>query len=315
MDVLSDVLDTIELRGTLYFRTCSTPPWGVRVPQYRNTARFHLVARGPCHVSFDSGSAVRLDPGDMIMIPHGTAHVLRDAPDSPVEHLDDLIQKTGYAGEGVFVYGGHGDREAKTELICGHLSFGDGADHPLLRTLPEFLRVTADLRLRHVWLDETMRLMSRLMFSASPGTAASVIRLSEVLFVEAVRACAGQDPGLKQVLDAMHDPRIGRALVLIHRHPERPWTVESLGRAVAMSRSRFALQFQTCLGCTPMAYLADWRLQKARTLLTRSRTNVQQIAALVGYQSAAAFSRAFAQRFGQPPAALRRAAIETQIAA
>jgi len=309
MDVLSDVLDTVELRGTLYFRTRSTPPWGVRVPRYRHAARFHLVVRGHCHVTFENGGSLLLEPGDLIVIPHGASHDLADSPYSPVLPLDDVLERAGYRGEGVLAYGGSGDPDAPTELICGHFTFAEGADHPLLRALPEHLQVTADLRTRHVWLDEVMRLLARLMFAEAPGAAASVIRLSEVLFVETVRACAGQDGPLARVLGAMLDPRIGKALTLIHRHPERRWTVATLGREVAMSRSRFAAEFQSRLGCTPMAYLADWRLQKARTLLMRSRANVQQVAACVGYRSGAAFSRAFTQRFGKPPMVLRREGI------
>lgn len=307
MDVLSDVLDTLQLRGTLYFRTNSRPPWGIKVPKYPHAARFHVVVRGRCYVGFEDGTSQYLDTGDMIVIPRGASHVLADSPDSPVSPLD-VVMKTGYTGDGVLVYGGSGDPDAKTELICGHFTFGEGADHPLLRALPDYLRVTADARARHAWLDETMRLVTRLMFSGSPGTTASVIRLSEVLFVEAIRACSENDAGLKQIIDAMLDPRIGKALTLIHRHPERDWTVESLGRDVAMSRSRFAAKFQDLMGCSPMAYLSDWRLQKARTLLSQSRINVQQVAAEVGYQSAAAFSRAFTQRFGKPPMAVRQKA-------
>lgn len=308
MDVLSDVLNTLELKGTLYFRTSSTPPWGIQVPSYRNAARFHLVVRGRCHVALESGGTLMLEPGDMIVIPRGAPHVLADSVDSLVEPLDAVMQ-SGYSGEGVLVYGGAGDPAAKTELICGHFSFGEGADHPLLRALPECLHITADLRVRNTWLDEVMRLVTRLMFSDSPGAAASVMRLSEVLFVESIRACAGRDPSMQKVLEAILDPRIGKALALIHRHPGREWTVESLGREVAMSRSRFAARFQEMMGCAPVAYLTDWRLQKARGLLLQSRMSVQQLASEVGYQSAAAFSRAFTQHFGRPPMALRKEAI------
>lgn len=308
MDILSDVLDTIGLRGTLYFRTCSSPPWGVRVPAFQRAARFHLVARGRCLVSFEGQPAVQLEAGDMIVIPRGAPHVLADQADSPILPLDDVLERAGYDGEGVLVYGGKPNGQAKTELICGHFNFGEGADHPLLRALPTHLHVTADLRLRHPWLDETMRLMARLMFADSPGAQASVIRLSEVLFVESIRACAQDDPALGQVLDAMQDPRIGKALSLMHRQPATPWTVASLGTAVALSRSRFAAQFQRRMGCGPMAYLTAWRLQKARAQLahSRSRLSVQQVAAQVGYSSAAAFSRAFTQHFGAPPTALRK---------
>jgi AraC-like DNA-binding protein len=304
MDVLSDVLDTLALRGTLYFRTRSTPPWGLRVPAYPGVARFHLVARGRCHLAFEDGSRLWLETGDLVVIPRGAPHVIADHPATRALALDDVVQRSGYDGEGVLVFGGDGDPSAQTELICGHFSFEQGADHPLLRALPDHLRVCSALRQQHLWLDQTMSLLTRLMFSSSPGIRASVIRLSEVLFVEMVRAYTDRDPALGRVLAAMFDRRIGKALQLIHRHPERPWTVERLGRAVAMSRSRFAERFQAQLDCTPMHYLTQWRLQKARRLLA-SGASVQQVAAQVGYASSATFSRAFTRHFGHSPRALR----------
>ena len=307
MDVLSDILDVLQLRGTLYFRTAFSAPWSVAVPAQGRAARFHLAVQGRCHVAVGEGQDVVLEPGDMIVIPNGAAHLLSDRPGRAPAALEDVLQRAGYDGEGVLVYGGEPEAEAETKLICGHLNFATGAEHPLLRALPPYLLVSAELRARAPWLDELMRLIVRQMFAESPGVTASVIRLSEALFIEVVRTCADQDPALRGVVEALGDPRIGRALSLMHRSLEQDWTLERIAREVGMSRSRFAERFQALMGCAPMSYLADLRLQKARNLLAGTLEPIQRIATQVGYRSPAAFTRAFTGRYGQSPRALRQA--------
>lgn len=308
MDVLSDILDTLQLRGTLYFRTAFSSPWSVAVPAYGRSARFHLAVQGRCHICIGNDHDVVLEPGDLIIIPNGAAHTLCETPDVKPAELEDVLQQAGYTGDGVLVYGGEAAPDADTKLICGHLNFAETGDHPLLRALPPYLLVTAELRARSPWLDELMRLITRQMFADTPGTKASVIRLTEALFIEVVRTCADQDDTLRGIIEAMSDPRIGRALSLMHRQLTEDWTLASIAREVGMSRSRFADAFQTMLGCTPMGYLSDLRLQKAMTMLADTTEPIQSVAAHVGYQSPAAFSRAFSNRYGRSPREARRAA-------
>ena len=307
MDVLSEILDVLQLRGTLYFRTAFSAPWSVAVPSYGRAARFHLAVQGPCNVRVGDGDDVTLNTGDLIVIPNGAPHVLSDQAGRPPASLEDVLQRAGYTGEGVLVYGGGAEGEGETKLICGHLNFAEGVDHPLLRALPNYLIVTAEHRARTPWLDELMRLIARQMFAGTPGVNASVIRLTEALFIEVVRTCADQDESLRGILEAMADARIGRALSLMHRGLERDWTLDGIAREVGMSRSRFADRFHTLMGCAPMSYLADLRLQKAMSLLAGTAEPVQRIATRVGYQSPAAFSRAFASRYGHSPREARRA--------
>ena len=308
MDVLSDILDVLQLRGTLYFRTAFSPPWSVAVPALGRAARFHLAVQGRCHVRVGQDQEVILNPGDLIVIPKGSAHVLSDSADSSPAPLEDVLARSGYRGEGVLVYGGEPAADADTKLVCGHLDFAPGAEHPLLRALPPYLLVTAEHRARAPWLDELLRLITRQIFAESPGTTASVIRLSEALFIEVLRSCADQDPALAGILEAMADARIGRALGLMHRSLDAGWTLDRLAREVGMSRSRFAELFQRLMGCAPMSYLSDLRLQKARNLLAGTGEPVQRVAARVGYQSPAAFSRAFTNRYGHSPSDVRRTA-------
>ena len=299
-DLLSDVFETIRLKGTLYFRTDYSPPWAITVPAYEQAARFHFVIRGCCHVSFPSGSNIVLEPGDVVLIPRGRGHVLADRLGRVPAPLERVIQDSGYDGKGAFVIG-KSDPQATTQMVCGHLGFSQGADHPLLGALPEVILITQADRGRYPLLDESLRLVARRALSDEVGAAASIARLSEVFFIEAVRASIERHPPLANVMTAMTDLHISRALELVHKTPGDPWTVETLAKASGMSRSRFAERFTELVGVAPMAYVTEWRLQKALARLSSSKASVKEVAAQAGYQSAAAFARAFGQRFGIPP--------------
>ena len=305
MDVLSDILSTVKLQGSLYFHTVFTPPWAIQVPAFENAARFHLVTRGTCWVGLENAGPIALSTGDMILIPGGSPHRLSDAADRPAAALDRVIEESGFTGEGALVYGG-GDAGIGAKMVCGHFAFAPGADHPLLRSLPKHLLVTADMRSRHSWLDDAMRFVAREAQEGQPGSAATINRLSEVLFIEAIRAHAAELPAADHILFALSDPRLGRALSAIHRAPENEWTLDSLAAEAAMSRSRFAERFRELMGIAPAAYLQEWRLQKARDMLAEGRQQISDIARSVGYRSPAAFSRAFAETFGCPPAQFRK---------
>jgi transcriptional regulator GlxA family with amidase domain len=149
-------------------------------------------------------------------------------------------------------------------------------------------------------------MITRRVYDEQLGAAASVTRLSEIVFIELIRSCIGQQSELTNILEAFHDPQISQSLSLIHADHAQPWTVESLASKVAMSRSRFANRFSSLMGTGPMAYLSNWRLQKALALLDTSQLSVQQIADKSGYQSPSAFARAFSGKFGASPSDYRR---------
>lgn len=306
MDVLDDILRTLDLRGALYFRTDFSGAWAAEVPDLGAAARFHLVIQGRCHVTFASGAEATLGPGDLVLIPGGRRHVLADTPGRTAAPLEQVLEAAGYDGEGVLVVG-DGDANASTQMVCGHFTFRLHAQHPVLQALPEFLLTTNADRARAPLLDDVLRLVVRRLFSEELGAASAVTRLSEVVFIELLRLGLTDEPTLGPALGALRDGQIGKALQLMHRQPARQWTVESLAGEVGMSRSRFAERFTSLLGIAPMAYLADWRLQKALALLERPQASIKQVAGACGYQSPAAFSRAFSGRFGQSPSDYQRA--------
>lgn len=305
MDILNDILDTLALKGALYFRTDFSPPWSVTVPELGQAARFHLVVQGQLHVRFQSGDQAILNTGDMVLIPHGAQHVLSDSPVEEAPPLETVLADVGYDGSGVLTVG-EGNPSAATQLLCGHFNFRDQADHVLLRALPDYMVTNASARATNPWLDDIIRLATRRIFSDSLGTDASVVRLSEMMFIELLRQGVEQGALYNARLEAFTDTHIGKALEHIHRAPDKAWTVEALASEVGMSRSSFAERFKTVLGMGPMTYLTDWRLQKAIALLDDSQFSVQQIANQTGYRSPAAFTRAFADKFGQTPTLYRQ---------
>jgi AraC-like DNA-binding protein len=269
-------------------------------------ARFHLVTRGTCWIRVDDGpEAIRLEAGDVVLVPAGAEHVLADTPDTPCRTLDEVVEAAGFTGRGALVINEE-DAAAPTRLVCGHFEFDEELHHPLLDQLPEALVIRWDADLRDTPLEDAFRFIVREVQEGKPGHEAVVARLSEILFVQMIRSWANNEGHESGVLAALADPRIGVALAAIHQDPAAHWTVESLARRANMGRTAFANRFGNVVGETPLRYLTLWRVQMAKRLLTDSRLSLEQIAAQVGYDSAAAFSRVFKKLTGRAPGAWRQ---------
>ncbi|TDF35655.1 AraC family transcriptional regulator [Alteromonadaceae bacterium M269] len=307
MDILTDIFGTLDLKGVLYFRTNFSPPWAVEVPSLEDTARFHLVIQGTCHVILPKGESLVLNTGDLILLPRGQSHILADRLTNEAQSLETVLDDLNYDGNGVLIVG-QGDECAATKMVCGHFTYRKGAAHPLLNSLPDYIHTTAGDRVTEPLLDELLRLISHRIFIENIGSKAAVTRMSEIVFIELVRAGISRDESLSTMINAFRDKCIGHALELIHKRTSEPWEVESLAREVGMSRSRFSNRFSDLMNVSPMAYLAEWRLQKALTLLGDARISVQQVSNRVGYQSPAAFTRAFSKRFGESPSQYQKSA-------
>ncbi|MEM6421766.1 MAG: AraC family transcriptional regulator [Pseudomonadota bacterium] len=310
MDLLDTIFETLALKGVVYFRTDFSGPWAVRVPELAPAARFHLVLQGQCSVAIDAGPVITLLPGDLIMVPKGRSHVVADREGRLAAPLETVLSDAGFTGEGTLTLG-EGDPRAAVRTFCGHFAFRPHAAHPLIDAMPDHIHVTAADRLAHPWLDSVLQLIGQRVRAEEGGRnsagAATLIRLSEVVFIEVLRAGISADPTLSALIAGLQDAQIGRAVAAIHRAPDRAWSVAELAAEAGMSRSVFAERFLATIGQPPIGYLAEWRLQRALALLDEGRLGVQQIAAATGYRSAASLSRAFAKRFGCSPTAHRRA--------
>lgn len=306
MDVLSDVLTLLGLEGSLYFSTEFNSPWGIIVPKHKNVIRFHFVVRGECWVRVGKARRpTRLGPGDFVLIPHGAQHALLDAPKREACTLDDVLVRAGYTGAGHLVYGGK-DSDNQTRMVCGHLSFDAHARHPLLDTLPDHMVVRGGNVVSGSWFDLTLQYLEQGAKSNQIGAEAIVKRLTEIIFIQVINAWLDQEQPKFGLLAVLADRRLGHSLKAIHRDPAQRWTVATLAKEAGMSRTIFAERFKKLAGMAPLNYLTQWRLEKARRLLEESVHSVGAIAESVGYQSLAAFNRAFKKHVGEGPGAYRR---------
>ncbi len=307
MDVLTDALEAIHVKGLLSGRIELTAPWGLsKAPK---SPGFFVVTRGTCWLELEGGPGpVQIAGGDFVLLPHGHAHTVRDSLDTPLTSFDTVLQgcpkQQGCQPGGVFAWGGGG---ALTSIIGGRFEFEDGPANPLLQSLPAMIHIRGDQGTPQPWLDACLQFIATEMLSGQPGASTIVSRLADILFVQAIRAHVAQSGAeAKGWLRALSDPQIGRALALIHERPGDPWTVESLAEAVAMSRSAFAARFSELVEEPPLTYLTRWRMQRASRLLRAGGDTVAAVAAKVGYDAEAAFSKAFKRWMGLAPGAFRR---------
>ncbi|RKG83672.1 AraC family transcriptional regulator [Corallococcus terminator] len=299
-DVVADVLGASLIRHALYSPLEARAPWGLRVP-YRERASFYLVARGSARLEVEGERALVLSPGEIGFIPRGTAHVLRDAPDSDPVPVCDGPYSPSLAPRRI------GGRGAVTGIIAGFFELSHGQEPMLLQGMPPVVVLSASDPSSGPWILATVQLI--LTESASPRPATSIVlqRLADVLFVLALRSTAANGQCKHNGLAAFADSRVYQALSLMHAQVGEPWTVDKLARRVGMSRSGFAARFTQLVGESPLQYLARWRVARAAELLRDTDEKVATIAGRVGYESIPSFSRAFKRWQHASPAAFRRA--------
>lgn len=304
-DPLDEVLHFLRLAGAFYCRSELTEPWGLALPAMPGYLWFHVVTTGHCRLEVESAGPRVLRPGEFALVPHGQGHRLRSEPGAPAQHVVGLPYE--YASDNYVVLR-HGGGGAATVLVCGAVRFDHPAARDLVALLPTLLHLGASDWARMDWMQATLRLIATEAAGYRPGGETVITRLSDILVIQAIRSWIEEDPAAQTGwLGALRDPRIGRALSLIHRHPERAWTLAALAREVAMSRSAFAARFTELVGEPAMSYLARRRMHLALDWLSHDGATVGQLAGRLGYHSEAAFSRAFKRVNGFPPGAVKRA--------
>ena len=301
MDGLSEFLSIARVEGSLFSRAELRAPWGVATSG-GGAGIFHAVVAGAGFLEVEGEPVRAFRAGDLLVMPHGHAHVLRDGPASPVRHISAWPSRPGPDGLPCLDGGGGG---APTSLLCGTFRLDEEGRDALLPLLPPVIHVQGATG----WLDSTLRLMADELRDQRPGSAVLVARLADLLFVHVLRAWLEQSAGRGSGwLGALTDSRLGRAIGLIHGEPARPWTVAGLAREAGMSRSAFFSRFSNAVGEAPAAYLTRWRMTLARILMRRTTDGLGEIAEQVGYRSQTAFHKAFKRTVGANPGAWRRAA-------
>lgn len=304
LDSLGEALHFLRMSGMFYCRSEVTAPWGVALPAMKGSMMFHVVVSGRCWLEVAGAEDQLLEPGTFALMPHGEGHRLTNERGGPTVPLEEIVETYESSCYSVLRHGGGG---APTTLICGAVRLDHPAARHLVTLLPSLIRVDPSDSPRMDWLQSTLRFMAAEAKELRPGGETVITRLADVLVVQALREWMEQDSSARTGwLGALRDPEVGRALGLIHREPTRAWTVASLASRVAMSRSAFSARFTKLVGEGPMHYLARWRMYVAHDSLREERPGLGELAARMGYQSEAAFSRAFKRFMGVSPGAVRK---------
>ncbi|MCI4678464.1 AraC family transcriptional regulator [Rhodoblastus acidophilus] len=314
-DLLSDLLSGMRLSGTVLFRAEFREPWSVVTPDGCHLAQvlpfrtehiipFHIIAAGGCWLGLRNDAPVWLAEGDAVLLPYGDSHGLYGRETAAAVEVGKLLPPPPWPDILVVEHGGAG---AKTSVICGFLQCDELLFHPLLRHLPRLLHVSSGEETGDRWLGSTIRHTADETSRLSPGSRSMLPRLTELMFVEILRAhihgLSADDAGW---FAALNDPVAGAALKWLHAEPMKDWSVEELARRVGTSRSVLNEHFRRYLDQPPIRYLAKWRLQLAAQQMKTDSLPMKAIAEQYGYESEAAFNRAFKRCFGLPPGDWRK---------
>lgn len=303
LDRLGEALHLLRMSGSFYCRSEFTAPWALELPAFEDCLMFHVVTSGRCWLEVEGAERRMLQPGDFALVPHGEGHILSSGFGIAAAKLFDLPRELVSERYEILRTGGGGEA---TSVVCGVVRFEHPAAQRLVALLPKMVVVEASSSPHADWIQSTLRLMAAEARALLPGGETVITRLSDILVVQAIRSWIAQDPAARKGwLGALQDRQIGRALAHIHRNPAREWTVAALADEVAMSRSALAARFTALVGEPVMHYVTRWRMHLALTLLKEEDTPLGDLASRLGYQSEAAFSRAFKRFIGVAPGAVR----------
>ncbi len=303
MDILSDILTTLRLRGTVYFEANFGAPWGMDL-KGTGVANFHLITKGQCWYRYDGAPGAQLlEQGDVIVFPHGDRHALTHAPDADALPAQTLIAPSSEPGHASQLpsYGGDGQT---TRLICGHFEFDRSGSHALLNAMPDVIHLARNEQTD--WVAKASEIAIAESASNQAGANAIVDRLAEVLLIRMVRAYAQQTSPQAGFLAALNDPVLASVLTAMHNDPQHRWQLAELARSGAVSSTVLVERFQRFLGVAPMQYLTHWRMHKAREMLLTGVRSIGDVAQRVGYASEWSFSKAYKRVIGEGPGATRR---------
>ncbi len=305
VDPLGEALQPLQMTGVFYCRSELSEPWGMELMPLPGYAWFHVITEGSAELDAE-GETRTLHRGELALVPHGTGHTLRSSPGTEAPPILDLERERISDRYEVLRHGGGGQ---PSRMICGAIRFEHPSARGLIDLLPAIVQVGDSVSSDGGSIRATLGLIAAETVEPQPGGEAVVTRLADILVIQTIRSWIETDPGAQSGwLGALRDPRIGRSLNLIHTDPGRDWTVASLAREVAMSRSAFAARFTELVGVPALRYLTEWRMGLARDRLEAGDVTVGAVAEELGHGSEAAFSRAFKRITGFTPGAVPRRA-------
>ncbi|TDF39240.1 AraC family transcriptional regulator [Alteromonadaceae bacterium M269] len=305
-DPIDKLLNQLHMESVFYTHSQLAEPWALGMPPMANCMMFHLITEGRCQFEINN-STLTLNAGDFILFPKGEGHQLSDGNCLTVTPLSELPIKALTARYETLVFGGQG---IPTKLICGALIFNHPIALKLLGVLPSFIVIRQSQPETSTIVHSISTLIKSESQQLEMGAEALLSRLADILVITAIRQHLKELNGDQtNWLNALHNDKISKALLLIHNQPEKHWSLEELAIEVGMSRTGFAQQFKQLIGNTPIEYLTEWRMSLAFSKLQSSQDTLLSIALDIGYQSEAAFSRAFKKIIGKSPGEVRKASL------
>ncbi len=303
MDTLSEILKTVRLETGLLSRSRLTSPWAVST---RGAPRpiFHALVQGTCFAEREGCERVRMSAGDVVVLPHGDAHIMTDGSSVTPTQVRELLGPTTEHGVPMLEHGGGG---AEAIIVCGTFHLEHEAANALVEMMPPLIHLAPRDDDQARWMRSTLEQLDAELSCPTPGSVTVVGRLTDLLVVQVVRQYAlSTDAPVQGFLAAAHDEQVARAIALIHSRPGEPWSATMLASRVGMSRSRFFERFTSLVGEPPARYVARWRASAAADLMRRRDLGTAELAGLVGYASETAFVRVFRRYQGLSPAEFRR---------
>jgi AraC-like DNA-binding protein len=304
-DPVGEALHFLRMSGTFYCRSEFSAPWALALPPMKNCVMLHVVTSGRCVLEVEETPYCVLQPGDLALVPHGEGHVVASAPglvasklfENPREQLSERYETLRLGGDG-----------ERATMICGLFQFDDPAAQQLIALLPKVITVDTWAAPQAEWIQSTLRMIAAEAREMNPGGETVITRLADILVIHAIRFWIVHSHSTQAGwLGALHDPQIGPVISKIHRSPARRWTLKSLAAEASMSRSAFAARFTELVGESAMQYVTQWRMNTARSQLAERDLTVAEVAHSFGYESEAAFNRAFKRHVGISPGTAKRA--------
>jgi AraC-like DNA-binding protein len=324
-DPLSDLLKTVRLTGAVFFEIVAEDPWAVGspvrehilpkiLPGADHLIAYHVVTTGRCFATAVGGHAIPLEAGQVVVFTNGQPHIMSSGPNMPADPpMPDVLEVAASGSKPFCINFGSGAPSVR--LVCGYLACDARPYNPLIENLPPVITAGDPRNSGEGLIAQFVRFAVAEAADRHAGSESVLTKLSELMFIDVLRRYLEKLPAEQAGwLAGLRDPLVGKALSLMHAKPAYDWTLDELAKQAGLSRSVLAERFMQFVGIPPMQYLAKWRMQIAAELLTGSNVNVGTIAAQIGYESEAAFSRAFKKMIGVPPSAWRRTILEDRAA-
>lgn len=298
-DPLGETLYALRLNGLMYANSVLSEPWGVEMPPMAGKMMFHIVTQGRCCLRFPNHDSVYLQPGELALLPRGEGHLIASSEEQECQPFFDIpVSKLSERFE-FMRYGGGGE---ETLLTCGVLSFDHVAGEKLIAQLPPLIHIKNENGQLVQQLNPLMQIMASEATALGAGGETVMSHLADIIVIQAIRWWIEHAPeASKGWLGALKDPKIGKALAVIHAQPETAWTVDRLAEHAGMSRSGFSARFTEVIGTSVKQYLTEWRMSLARLKIMQTPIPLADLAEELGYKSEAAFSRAYKRVIGVPP--------------